>query len=72
MTMIDGVQSTEWLKSLEKPTGSSVLFEDSSMSGNKDRASSFFAQPSSIPSSVLQMIGSSYLFRATTWELYGR
>ncbi|OWM73273.1 hypothetical protein CDL15_Pgr001387 [Punica granatum] len=66
----DGAQSTAWLKNLQKPIGSSVFLEET-ISGNRPYASSFFAQPSSIPGSVLQHIGSLQLVRATAWEIYG-
>ncbi|OAY64956.1 Anaphase-promoting complex subunit 5, partial [Ananas comosus] len=38
---------------------------------NKVKISSFLAQPSPVPRSVLQLAGSSYLLRATAWEHYG-
>jgi anaphase-promoting complex subunit 5 len=67
----DGAFSTAWLKNLQKPLGSMVLSQDVG-SGSNTNAFQFCAQPSSIPRSVLQLIGSSYLLRATTWEIYGR
>ncbi|KAK4793741.1 hypothetical protein SAY86_024176 [Trapa natans] len=67
--MIDGAQSTAWLKQLHKPIGSSVFVDESSEI--RSNADSFFAQPSSVPGSVLQLVGSSYLVRATAWEMYG-
>lgn len=71
-TMItDGAFSTAWLKNLQKPMGSLVLIEEN-VSGNNSNAFQFCAQPSSIPESVLQLVGSSYLLRATAWEAYGR
>ncbi|KAJ4728991.1 anaphase-promoting complex subunit 5 [Melia azedarach] len=70
-TMItDGAFSTAWLKNLQKPMGSLVLIEEN-VSGNNSNAFQFCAQPSSIPESVLQLVGSSYLLRATAWEAYG-
>lgn len=69
--MTDGAQSTVWLKHLQKPTDSSVFLEEN-LSEIRPNASSFFAQPSSVPGSVLQQIGSSHLVRATAWEIYGR
>lgn len=68
---IDGALCTAWLKNLQKPMGSLVFSQDN-RSGNDSNVLQFCAQPSSIPGSVLQLVGSSYLFRATTWELYGR
>ncbi|KAJ1379661.1 Anaphase-promoting complex subunit 5 domain [Sesbania bispinosa] len=67
---IDGAFSTAWLRNLQKPMGSLVLCQDIG-SGNNSNASQFCAQPTSIPGSVLQVLGSSYLLRATAWELYG-
>ncbi|KAK9285753.1 hypothetical protein L1049_024953 [Liquidambar formosana] len=66
----DGAFSTAWLKNLRKPMGSLVLSQENG-SGNNSDAFQFCAQPSSIPGSVLQLVGSSYLLRATAWELYG-
>ncbi|KDP35516.1 hypothetical protein JCGZ_08954 [Jatropha curcas] len=61
--------STAWLKNLTKPTGSLVLIQEN---GSGQNFHTFFcAQPSSIPRSVLQLLGSSYLLRATAWETYG-
>lgn len=66
----DGHFSTAWLKNLQKPMGSQVLSQEN---GSESSHSSFqfCAQPSSIPGSVMQLVGSSYLLRATAWELYG-
>ncbi|EOX93115.1 hypothetical protein QUC31_003980 [Theobroma cacao] len=66
----DGAFSTAWLKNLQKPMGSLVLSQDNS-SRNNSNPFLFCAQPSSIPGSVLQLVGSSYLHRATAWEIYG-
>ncbi|XP_062153277.1 anaphase-promoting complex subunit 5 isoform X1 [Alnus glutinosa] len=66
----DGAFSTAWLKNLQKPLGSMVLSQDGG-SGSNTNAFQFCAQPSSIPRSVLQLVGSSYLLRATAWEIYG-
>ncbi|XP_022142793.1 anaphase-promoting complex subunit 5 [Momordica charantia] len=68
--MTDGFLSTAWLKNLQKSTGSHVLFRDNG-SGNNSSELPFFAQPASIPGSVLQLLGSSYLLRATAFEIYG-
>ncbi|KAL4622206.1 hypothetical protein ACB092_06G280600 [Castanea dentata] len=66
----DGAFSTAWLKNLQKPLGSAILSQENG-SGSNENAFQFCVQPSSIPGSVLQLIGSSYLLRATAWELYG-
>ncbi|KAG8662556.1 hypothetical protein MANES_01G123700v8 [Manihot esculenta] len=66
----DGAFSTAWLKNLTKPMGSLVLTQDNE-SGENFHALQFSAQPSSIPRSVLQLLGSSYLLRASAWETYG-
>ncbi|XP_027941520.1 anaphase-promoting complex subunit 5 [Vigna unguiculata] len=67
---IDGAFSTAWLRNLQKPTGSLVLCQEIG-SGSSSNVSQFIAQPTSIPGSVLQILGSSYILRATAWELYG-
>ncbi|KAM7278780.1 hypothetical protein ACFE04_005914 [Oxalis oulophora] len=66
----DGTFSTSWLKNLQKPIGSLVLSQENGF-GSTSNAFQFCAQPDSIPSSVLQLIGSSYLLRVTAWEIYG-
>ncbi|KAG6658106.1 anaphase-promoting complex subunit 5 isoform X3 [Carya illinoinensis] len=66
----DGAFSTVWLKNLQNPLGSVVSSQENG-SGSNTNAFQFYAQPSSIPGSVLQLIGSSYLLRATAWEIYG-
>lgn len=68
---IDGAFSTTWLRNLQKPRGSLILCQENG-SGNSSNVSQFCAQPTSIPGSVLQVLGSSYILRATAWELYGR
>ncbi|KAJ4828800.1 hypothetical protein Tsubulata_010814 [Turnera subulata] len=70
MMTTDGSFSTSWLNALTKPPGSQVLTHDIEY-GNNSNALQFCAQPSSIPRSVLQLLGSSYLLRATAWETYG-
>ncbi|XP_031119783.1 anaphase-promoting complex subunit 5 [Ipomoea triloba] len=65
----DGAFCTEWLKDLKKPNGCLIFAQENESSNN--RAFHFCAQPSSIPGSVLQLLGSSYLVRATAWEVYG-
>ncbi|GAV64519.1 Apc5 domain-containing protein [Cephalotus follicularis] len=69
-TTSDGAFCTSWLKNLQKAMGSLVLSPENG-SGNNSNAFQFCAQPCSIPGSVLQLIGSSYLLRATVWETYG-
>ncbi|GFQ05969.1 anaphase-promoting complex subunit 5 [Phtheirospermum japonicum] len=66
----DGGFCTAWLKNLRKPTSSLILTHENETSSNLD-AFQFSAQPSSIPGSVLQLVGSSYLVRAGSWEMYG-
>ncbi|KAE8726825.1 Anaphase-promoting complex subunit 5 [Hibiscus syriacus] len=66
----DGAFSTAWLKNLQNPMGSLVMSQDNG-SRNNSNPFLFFTQPSSIPGSVLQLVGSSYLHRATAWEMYG-
>ncbi|CAN1193278.1 Anaphase-promoting complex subunit 5 [Linum perenne] len=66
----DGAFSTSWLNNLKKPQGALVLSLDNRF-GNSSNPFQFCEQPSSIPTSVLQLLGSSYLFRATAWEIYG-
>ncbi|KAK6915189.1 Anaphase-promoting complex subunit 5 domain [Dillenia turbinata] len=67
---IDGALSTTWLQNLQKPTGSLVLHEEH---GSRDDSDMFHfrVQESTIPGSVLQLVGSSYLLRSTAWEVYG-
>ncbi|KAL6137167.1 hypothetical protein ACLB2K_062462 [Fragaria x ananassa] len=65
----DGAYSTAWLKNLEKPMDLQVLSHESG--GSRANAFQFCAQPSPVPASVLQLVGSSYLIRATAWETYG-
>ncbi|KAK7320428.1 hypothetical protein VNO77_29885 [Canavalia gladiata] len=67
---IDGAFSTAWLRNLQKPMGSLFLCQENG-SGNSSNVSQFTAQPTSIPGSVLQVLGLSYILRATAWELYG-
>lgn len=67
----DGAFCTAWLKSLKKPTGS-LIFSQENETRSSSGAFQFSAQPSSIPGSVLQLLGSSYLVRAGSWEMYGR
>lgn len=66
----DGAFSTAWLKNFQKPMGS-LVFSQENGSGSKYDAFHSCAQPNSIPGSVLQLLGSSYLVRAIAWETYG-
>ncbi|XP_073139868.1 anaphase-promoting complex subunit 5 isoform X2 [Henckelia pumila] len=66
----EGHFCTEWLKNLKRPTGS-LIFSQENENRSNSNAFEFFTQPSSIPGSVLQLLGSSYLVRATSWEMYG-
>lgn len=79
LMMTEGASSTAWLKDMQKPMGSLIfrvehasdnIFEEN-LSGTSE-AFHFCAQPSSIPGSILQLMGASYLLRATSWEIYGR
>ncbi|PIA37822.1 hypothetical protein AQUCO_03000392v1 [Aquilegia coerulea] len=67
---IDGALSTAWLKNLRKPMASLILLQENEC-GSGCESWKFGGQPSPIPGSVLQLSGSSYLLRATAWELYG-
>lgn len=71
LTITDGAMSTVWLENLKKPMGSSVFMQDDG-SGTISDCFRFCAQPSSVPASVQQLVGSSYLVRATAWGTYGR
>ncbi|RAL38055.1 hypothetical protein DM860_000749 [Cuscuta australis] len=65
----DGAFCTAWLNDLKKPNSCHIFHqENESISNNRFH---FCAQSSSIPGSVLQLVGSSYLVRATAWEVYG-
>lgn len=68
---VDGAFSGAWLKNLKRPIGS-LIFTHENETRNSSDAFQFSAQPSSIPGSVLQLLGSSYLIRASSWEMYGR
>ncbi|KAI3806600.1 hypothetical protein L1987_22509 [Smallanthus sonchifolius] len=67
---VDGALSTSWLKNQEKPTTALVFPQESGSESNCDMFYSWL-QSSSVPGSVLQLVGSSYLVRVTSWELYG-
>ncbi|KAL8507455.1 hypothetical protein ACS0TY_018120 [Phlomoides rotata] len=66
----DGSFCTTWLQNLNKPIGSLIFSQESETRSNSG-VFQFSAQPSSIPRSVLQVVGSSYLVRAGSWEMYG-
>ncbi|XP_009777736.1 anaphase-promoting complex subunit 5 [Nicotiana sylvestris] len=66
----DGAFCTQWIKNLKKPKCSVIFSHENECRSNTD-ALQFCGQPCSIPGSVLQLLGSSYLFRATAWEVYG-
>ncbi|XP_047941091.1 anaphase-promoting complex subunit 5 isoform X2 [Salvia hispanica] len=66
----DGAFCTKWLKSLKKPLDS-LIFSQENESRSNSSSFQFSAQPSSIPGSVVQLLGSSYLVRASSWEMYG-
>ncbi|KAK1412948.1 hypothetical protein QVD17_34580 [Tagetes erecta] len=67
---VDGALSTSWLKNQRKPTTTLVFPPESGSESNCDTLYSWL-QSSSVPGSVLQLVGSSYLVRVTSWELYG-
>ncbi|KAK9151069.1 hypothetical protein Syun_009378 [Stephania yunnanensis] len=67
---IDGAFSTTWLKNLKKPMASSIFLHENEL-GSRNNTFQYDAQPSPIHGSVLHLAGSSYLLRATAWELYG-
>lgn len=66
----EGHFCTEWLKNLKRPIGSLIFSQENETRSNSN-AFEFLTQPSSIPGSVLQLLGSSYLVHATSWEMYG-
>ncbi|CAM8951634.1 unnamed protein product [Rhodiola kirilowii] len=68
--MTDGAISTSWLKNLQMPMGSFILTKEDYSAMSSD-AVNICAQGIAIPGSVLQLLGSSCLLRATSWELYG-
>ncbi|CAH9075793.1 unnamed protein product [Cuscuta europaea] len=69
MMTSDGAFCTAWFKNLKKPNSLLIFTQENESSNNI--TSHFCAQPSSIPGSVLQVLGSSYLVRTTAWEVYG-
>ncbi|KAD4586371.1 hypothetical protein E3N88_23972 [Mikania micrantha] len=67
---IDGALSTSWLKNQRKPTTTLIFPQEN---GSESHCDTFYSwlQSSSVPGSVLQLVGSSYLVHVTSWELYG-
>ncbi|KAG5247249.1 anaphase-promoting complex [Salix suchowensis] len=66
----DGAFSTTWLNNLPKSMDSPLLPQENGHRNNCD-AHRFFTQLSTVPKSVLQLLGSSYIMRSTAWEMYG-
>uniref|UniRef100_A0A803M268 Anaphase-promoting complex subunit 5 n=1 Tax=Chenopodium quinoa TaxID=63459 RepID=A0A803M268_CHEQI len=66
----DGDFATTWLKNPLKPMGP-LMINSEYGSGSDCSTFEFCAQQSSIPKSVLQQLGSSFLLRTTAWEMYG-
>ncbi|KAL8139906.1 hypothetical protein V2J09_005927 [Rumex salicifolius] len=66
----EGAFSNDWLKNLQTPLCPLVLDVENSYLRDRN-ALQFCAQPSSIPGSLLQLVGSSCLLRTTAWEIYG-
>ncbi|XP_021737684.1 anaphase-promoting complex subunit 5-like isoform X1 [Chenopodium quinoa] len=66
----DGDFATAWLKNPLKPMGP-LMINSEIGSGSDCSTFEFCAQQSSIPKSVLQQLGSSFLLRTTAWEMYG-
>ncbi|XP_047308492.1 anaphase-promoting complex subunit 5 [Impatiens glandulifera] len=69
--MINDVSSsTYWLKKYRKPFDSLISTQENESEMKLD-AFNFSIPQDSLPKSVLQVVGSSYLVRATAWEIYG-
>ncbi|XP_027063423.1 anaphase-promoting complex subunit 5 isoform X1 [Coffea arabica] len=66
----DGLLCTMWLKNLKKPIGSVIFSQENESRRNLDTFQ-FCSQPNSLPGSVVQLLGTSALVRATAWEIYG-
>ncbi|CAM0948641.1 unnamed protein product [Alopecurus aequalis] len=68
-----GSFSTTWLRNLSAASSSwcSSSTKPRKLIANDFDNFHFNAQPSPIPTSVLQLAGSAYLMRATAWEHYG-
>ncbi|KAL9241077.1 hypothetical protein vseg_015228 [Gypsophila vaccaria] len=64
----DGVFATDWLKKSLKTMSSPITDAENSSENN---TFAFCSQKSSIPKPILQSLGSSFLVRATAWEMYG-
>ncbi|KAL0884534.1 hypothetical protein Bca101_008515 [Brassica carinata] len=67
---VDGSLSSVWLNDLQKPWSQPVYSQESG-SRNSSTFFKFCDHLVSVPGSVSQLIGASYLLRATSWELYG-
>ncbi|XP_071737598.1 anaphase-promoting complex subunit 5 [Rutidosis leptorrhynchoides] len=70
VTTIDGALSTSWIKNQRKPKTSLIFPHEN---GSETTCDTFYSwlQSRSVPGSVMQLVGSSHLVRATSWELYG-
>jgi hypothetical protein len=70
----NGSFSTSWLRNLSAASNSWCSSSTESRKLHKNDFDSFYyhGQPSPIPTSALQLAGSTYLLRATAWEHYGR
>ncbi|KAF8763007.1 hypothetical protein HU200_008855 [Digitaria exilis] len=68
----NGSFSTSWLRNLATASDSrrSSSMKSTKLHNDFDNFH-YLAQPSPVPSPVLQLAGSSYLLRATAWEHYG-
>lgn len=68
----NGAFSTSWIKNLTAVTNPWVKDSSKLVSSSNDYDIFHFnAQPNPIPGSVMQLVGESYLLRATSWEFYG-
>ncbi|KAJ3674479.1 hypothetical protein LUZ60_005095 [Juncus effusus] len=69
----NGAFSTSWLKNLKSSTNNTNNNDNNilNLSINDFDIFNFHSQPSPVPASVLQLVGSSYLLRSTAWEHYG-
>ncbi|KAJ1265014.1 hypothetical protein BS78_08G045400 [Paspalum vaginatum] len=69
----NGSFSTSWLRNLSAATGSwrSSSVKSTKLHNNDFDNLHYHAQPCPAPAPVLQLAGSTYLLRATSWEHYG-
>ncbi|KAI4325182.1 hypothetical protein MLD38_030600 [Melastoma candidum] len=67
---IDGPLSSIWINHPQSRHFRSA-FQEEDETRNQSSDFGFFAQPSTLPGSVSRLAGSSYLIRATAWEMYG-